>query len=161
VSSESEPVQRKNVAGKSTTRKLVSDIHRNRHGSPHGAGARRRCRELVRKRRQAQPTGTERYRALAKRPEIESALRRLAPRIPKHEFEATLDHALTSKGIRQATPETAAWLSLVAYVRHALTEYDDLLTQGYDHDSARFFVAAQIDTILSAWGVRRRLRAVD
>jgi hypothetical protein len=117
--------------------------------------------ELVRKRRQAQPTGTERYRALAKRPEIESALRRLAPRIPKHEFEATLDHALTSKGIREATPETAAWLSLVAYVRHALTEYDDLLTQGYDHDSARFFVAAQIDTILSAWGVRRRLRAVD
>src|SRR5438270_2081662 len=111
------------------------------------------AQELVRKRRQAQPTGTERYRALAKRPEIESALRRLAPRIPKHEFEATLDHALTSKGIREATPETAAWLSLVAYVRHALTEYDDLLTQGYDHDSARFFVAAQIDTILSAWGV--------
>ena len=61
---------------------------------------------------------------------------------------------MTSKGLRHATAETAAWLSLVAYVRHALTDYDDLLTQGYDHDSARFFVSAQIDAILSSWGVR-------
>ena len=68
---------------------------------------------------------------------------------------------MTSKGLRQAPPETAAWLSLVAYVRHALTEYDDLLEQEYDHDSARFFVADQIDAILNNWGVRRKLTASD
>jgi hypothetical protein len=68
---------------------------------------------------------------------------------------------MTSKGLGQATAETAAWLSLVAYVRHALTDYDDLLAQGYDHDSARFFVAAQIDAILSNWGVRRKISAID
>jgi hypothetical protein len=56
------------------------------------------------------------------RPEIEDALRRLAPRIPRHEFGAVVDHALDSRGLRTATPETAAWLSLVAYVRHTLTE---------------------------------------
>jgi hypothetical protein len=61
----------------------------------------------------------------------------------------------------RATAETAAWLSLVAYVRRALTDYDDLLTQGYDHDSARFFVAAQIDGVLSSWGVRRKISAID
>jgi hypothetical protein len=52
-------------------------------------------------------------------------------------------------------------LSLVAYVRHALTDYDDLLTQGYGQESARFFVAAETDAILGNWGVRRKVTAID
>jgi hypothetical protein len=88
---------------------------------------------------------------------IEAALRHLAPRIPAHEFGAVVDHALDSPGLRNASPETAAWLSLVAYVRHALTEYDDLLAQGYDQASARFFVADPMRETLAAWGVRRPL----
>jgi hypothetical protein len=40
-----------------------------------------------------------------------------------------------------------------------LTEYDDLLAQGYDVESAMFFVAADIDVILNSWGVRRKLTA--
>jgi hypothetical protein len=95
------------------------------------------------------------------RTEIEEALRRLAPRIPRHEFGAVVDHALDSRGLRTATPETAAWLSLVAYVRHSLTEYDDLLAQGYDQDSARHFVAEEIARVLAAWGVRRTLGVGD
>jgi|SRR6185369_13366514 len=95
------------------------------------------------------------------RTEIEDALRRLAPRIPRHEFGAVVDHALDSRGLRTATPETAAWLSLVAYVRHSLTEYDDLLAQGYDRDSARHFVADAMQRVLAAWGVRRNLGADD
>jgi hypothetical protein len=98
---------------------------------------------------------------MASRTEIEEALRRLAPRIPKHEFGAVLDHALDSRGLRGATPETAAWLSLVAYVRHALTEYDELLAQGYDQDSARHFVADEMQAVLDEWGARRRLEAGD
>ena len=94
---------------------------------------------------------------MATRAEIETALRRLAPQIPAHEFAAVVDHARASRGLRVASPEEAAWLSLVAYVRHALTEYDELLQQGYDHDSARFFVATETEAILSGWGVRRRL----
>jgi hypothetical protein len=98
---------------------------------------------------------------LAKRADIEAALRRLAPKLPPHEFAAVADHAVDSRGLRQATPEAAAWLSLVAYVRHVFTEYDDLLEQGYDEDSARHFVAAEIEGVLSGWGVRRRLAARD
>ena len=94
---------------------------------------------------------------MATRTMIEDALRRLAPKIPPHEFGAVVDHALDSRGLRSATPETAAWLSLVAYVRHALTEYDDLLAQGYDQDSARHFVADDIGRVLAEWGVRRTL----
>jgi hypothetical protein len=66
-----------------------------------------------------------------------------------------------SRGLKAGAPETAAWLSLVAYVRHALTEYDDLLAQGYDRDSARFFVAGDIQAVLERWGVARRLATGD
>jgi hypothetical protein len=94
---------------------------------------------------------------LAQRAEIERALRRLAPRIPPHEFGAVVDHAMDSPGLRPAAAERAAWLSLVAYVRHVFTEYDELLRQGYDADSARYFVVDEIDDILAGWAVRRRL----
>ena len=90
---------------------------------------------------------------------IESALRYLAPKIPSHEFSAVVDHALDSDGLKSAAPENAAWLSLVAYARHVFTEYDDLLAQGYDRDSARHFVAKDLELILRQWGVRRPLAA--
>jgi hypothetical protein len=98
---------------------------------------------------------------VAKRSEIETALRRLAPKIPSHEFGAVVDHAIDSAGLQAAAPETAAWLSLVTYVRHVFTDYDELLNRDYDRESARFFVASEIETILSEWGVRRRLTAED
>jgi hypothetical protein len=98
---------------------------------------------------------------VAKRGDIEIALRRLAPRIPAHEFGAVVDHAVDSPGLKPASPETAAWLSLVAYVRHVFTDYDDLLVQDYDQDSARHFVADEIAAVLNDWGVRRRLSADD
>jgi hypothetical protein len=93
----------------------------------------------------------------SRRHAIESALRHLAPRVPAHEFGAIVDHALDSEGLKSASPEAAAWLSLVAYVRHVFTDYDALLTQGYDRDSARFFVADDMVAILKEWGARRSL----
>ena len=98
---------------------------------------------------------------MTKRRDIEGALRRLAPRMPAHEFAAVVDHAVDSAGLRTASAESAAWLSLVAYVRHVFTEYDALLNQGYDAESARFFVAAAIDAVLAEWGVRRQVAAED
>lgn len=94
---------------------------------------------------------------MAKRAEVEEALRRLAPRIPAHEAAAVLDHAMDSPGLRHAAPEEAAWLSLVAYARHVFTDYDELRDQAYDEDSARFFVADETEEVLARWGVRRRL----
>ena len=84
-------------------------------------------------------------------------MRVLAPRVPRHEFEAVVDHALMSAGLRTASPEAAAWLSLVAYVRHCLTEYDRLLDEGYDPESARFFVLEEMNGVLAGWGSPRRV----
>jgi hypothetical protein len=81
--------------------------------------------------------------------------------VPEHEFGAILDHAMDSRGLQTASPETAAWLSMIAYVRHVLTDYDDLLAQGYDVDSARFFVAADMDAELAGWGVARKINAEE
>ena len=72
-----------------------------------------------------------------------------------------VDHAVDSRGLSTASPEAAAWLSLVAYVRHALTEYDDLLREGYDAASARHFVVDDMERLLGGWGVRRRLTNDD
>ena len=92
-----------------------------------------------------------------RRQAIEAVLTRLAPKIPSHEFGAVIDHALDSAGLKHAAPEEAAWLSLVAYIRHVFTDYDELLAQGYDQDSARFFVAEDMEAKLAEWGVRRKL----
>ena len=39
---------------------------------------------------------------------------------------AVVDHAVDSRGLSIASTETAAWLSLVAYVRHTFTDYSQL-----------------------------------
>lgn len=98
---------------------------------------------------------------MARREDLERAVRQLAPGIPRHEFESVVDYALDSPGLRQAAPEAAAWLSLVAYIRHALTEYDALLAEGYDPDSARFFVLDLMNEVLERWGARRRVAESD
>src|SRR5262249_11227451 len=94
---------------------------------------------------------------MSKRTAIEAARRRLGPHIPAHGRGGRLDPPTARPAPRPAAPEPAAWLSLVAYVRHVFTEYDELLAAGYDQDSARFFVTAEINDRLAAWGVRRRL----
>jgi hypothetical protein len=98
---------------------------------------------------------------MPKRAAIDAALLRLASMIPPHERMAVVDHAIDSRGLSTASSETAAWLSLVAYVRHTFTDYDELLAEDYDPGSARHFVAAQMDKILQTWGVRRRLAPQD
>jgi hypothetical protein len=92
-----------------------------------------------------------------RREAIEYAVRILAPRIPRHEFESVADHALISRGLQKASPESAAWLSLVAFIRHRLTDYDRLLDEGYDPESARFFILEDLNAVLSQWGSPRRV----
>ncbi|MCF4126513.1 DUF2293 domain-containing protein [Methylobacterium sp. SyP6R] len=96
-----------------------------------------------------------------RREAVEATLARLAPKVPAFEAEAIVDRALASTGLRNAAPETAAWLGLVSYARHVFTEYDSLLEEGYDQDSARHFVLDDLNAILAEWGVRRRIGEND
>ena len=46
---------------------------------------------------------------------------------------------------------------MLAYARHRFTEYDRLLDEGYDVDSARFFVLEDMNDRLAEWGSPRRI----
>lgn len=94
---------------------------------------------------------------MTRRADVEAALRHLAPKVPDFEAGAILDHAQDSPGLKTATPENAAWLAMTAFIRHQMTDYDSLLADGYDADSARFFVTGAMEEILESWGARRRL----
>ncbi len=71
------------------------------------------------------------------------------------------DQALHSRGLKTASAETAAWLSLVAYARHTYTNYDELRDEGYERDAARFFVLDELNRILAAWGVARAVSSKE
>ena len=59
--------------------------------------------------------------------------------------------------MRNLTPVNGAFLATIAHIRHRYTDYDSLRDEGYDHDSARFFVADAIDQKLLEWGSTRGL----
>lgn len=86
-----------------------------------------------------------------------AALARIFPRLPDNDARAILDRAVASRGLRTASPEAAAWLSAVAYARHSFTEYDELLAEDYDADSARHFTLDALNGTLAQWGCRRRV----
>lgn len=92
-----------------------------------------------------------------RRDRIAEALGVIAPGLPPFERTAILDHAEDSPGLRPASPQAAAWAALTAYVRHALTDYDSLLDDGYDADAARHFVRPEMERILAEWGCRHPL----
>lgn len=93
----------------------------------------------------------------SRRAGIAEALRVIAPAVPAFDRAAILDHAEDSPGLKTASPQSAAWASLVAYVRHTYTDYDDLLDDGYDLDAARHFVLDEINRVLADWGCRRQV----
>lgn len=93
---------------------------------------------------------TERQKAVAR------ALTATIPRAPYLDAEA-IRQAAGSRHMRPLPPATALWLAAVAHIRHAHTDYDSLMDEGYGQDAARFFVLDDINRVLDRWGARRRL----
>ncbi len=94
--------------------------------------------------------GTKRQKDMRK------ALRQLLPRVPMADSEAILSKALAGH-LRHLPPSIALWQATTSYTRHALTDYDGLLKDGYDRDAARFFVIDEINQVLEDWGCARRI----
>lgn len=86
---------------------------------------------------------------------VEQAVLALAPDIPVKDLAEVASHALHTLAFRHAAPETAAWLSLVSYVRHNFTSYDAMLADGYERDSARHFCLEETNKVLRGWGSGR------
>ncbi|MER2536305.1 MAG: DUF2293 domain-containing protein [Rhizobiaceae bacterium] len=97
---------------------------------------------------------TGRQRAIGK------ALTVLLPIAPYADIEAIRADAL-ARHMKELPPSVAVWLATVAHVRHQHTDYDRLLAEGYDRDSARFFVVGQINDTLTRWRATRLLDPDD
>ena len=98
--------------------------------------------------------GTERQRAIAK------AVTLLIPLAPWSDAEAIREQA-AAKHMKTLPPSVAVWLTTVAHVRHMHTRYEELLDEGYDRDSARFFVVDEINAWLTKWRATRLLEPDD
>lgn len=94
---------------------------------------------------------TGRQRALAK------ALTALIPGAPFSDMEA-IRAAAGARHLRSLPPSVAAWLTVIAHVRHNHTDYDKLLDEGYDREAARYFTTGDINLVLTNW---RATRLVD
>lgn len=100
------------------------------------------------------PPSTGRRRAIAK------ALTALLPLAPYADTEAIRTEA-GGRQFRTLPPAIAVWLATIAHVRHVHTDYDRLLDEGYDRDSARFFVVGQTNETLTRWRATRLLDPDD
>lgn len=95
-------------------------------------------------------TTTNRQRLIAK------ALTALVPLAPYADAERIRQMA-AARDMRELPPSIAIWLSTITYVRHEHSSYDALLNEGYDRDSARFFVVDEINATLTKWRATRFL----
>ena len=100
----------------------------------------------------AAPTG--RRRAIAK------ALTALLPMAPYADMEKIRSDA-GAVHMKTLPPTIAVWLATIAHVRHMHTDYERLLAEGYDRDSARFFVIGQTNAMLTRWRATRLLDPDD
>jgi hypothetical protein len=88
--------------------------------------------------------------------EIAKAVAEWAPGIP-YADALVVREAAGGRHLRSYPPTISAWLSLVAHIRHAHTDYDALLDDGYDQESARHFVLYAINEKLTEWRAARFL----
>ncbi|TIX35128.1 MAG: DUF2293 domain-containing protein, partial [Mesorhizobium sp.] len=63
--------------------------------------------------------------------------------------------------MKSLPPTIAVWLATTAHIRHVHTDYEKLLAEGYDRDSARFFVMEQTNIVLTRWRATRLLEDDD
>lgn len=95
-----------------------------------------------------------------RRQAIDKALTALIPMAPYIDAEKIR----TDAGVvhmKTLPASTALWLATVAHIRHEHTDYDQLLADGYDRDSARFFVIERINEVLTRWRATRLLETDD
>ena len=93
---------------------------------------------------------TGRQRAIAK------ALTALLPLAPYSDTEKIRAEA-GARHLKTMPPQIAVWLAAIAHIRHEHTDYERLLAEGYDRDSARFFVVDQTNEVLTRWRATRLL----
>jgi len=92
--------------------------------------------------------------------EIKKRLREMVPNSTMEDFLA-IEEIANSGHLRHLPPSIRAWQALTTHIRHNHTNYDELLDDGYDKDSARHFVLEDINETLELWGCEQRVSNSD
>lgn len=95
-----------------------------------------------------------------KKREIKRQLRKLIPIVSLGDFMA-IEEIANAGHLRHLPPSIAAWQAITSRIRHAHTDYDNLLEEGYDAESARHFVLDEMNEILTEWGCSRQISDLD
>lgn len=98
--------------------------------------------------------------ATGRRRAIARALTALLPMAPYADMEKIRTEA-GAVHMKTLPPAIAVWLATVAHIRHDYTDYEKLLAEGYDRDSARFFVIGETNGVLTRWRATRLLDEDD
>ena len=108
----------------------------------------------------------QREREAARRAELDrqyverfaAHVRKLFPRCPVGREVAIAEHACLKYSARigrsaaaKSFDENAVRLAVVAHIRHAETQYDELLARGYERWEARARVEGAVDRVLGKW----------
>lgn len=88
--------------------------------------------------------------------EVKRRLRELIPNVTMEDFLA-IEEKADAGHLRHLPPSIRVWQALTTYIRHTHTEYDQMLTEGYDQDTARHFVFDEINEKLLEWGSTKTL----
>lgn len=88
--------------------------------------------------------------------EVKKLLRALIPDATMEDFIA-IEEIADSGHLRHLPPSIRAWQAVTTRARHLYTDYDALLREGYDQESARHFVFEPINEKLAEWGCEKRL----
>ncbi len=99
-------------------------------------------------------------RSTGRQKSIAKALTVLLPMAPYADIEKIRAEA-GAPHLKALPASIAVWLATVAHIRHAHTDYEKLLAEGYDRDSARFFVVDEINSWLTKWRATRLLDPDD
>lgn len=76
------------------------------------------------------------------------------------DFQA-IEEIANAGHLRHLPPSISAWQAITTHIRHAHTDYDSLLGDGYDTESARHFVLAEMNEILTQWGCQKQITDQD
>jgi hypothetical protein len=88
--------------------------------------------------------------------EVAKALTLLIPGAPFLDADVIRQTAAKRK-YKLLPASTSVWLAAVAHIRHAHSEYDALLEEGYEKDAARHFTLDVINRKLTEWRATRFL----
>lgn len=91
---------------------------------------------------------------------VKKQLRELVPNVTMEEFLA-IEEIADAGHLRHLPPTIRAWQAITTRARHAHTDYDILLDEGYDQEAARHFILKDLNEKLLEWGCKKTVSDIE